>query len=281
MESVAANVRYWLVDQPAVSEFEWIPGRTWGASPQFLMTALSAYLSLTAILYFTIKSTAHSPSTSPPPPSPPSNIRLLSAAHSLLLVLLSITMAVGCTLSTLSQAPNPHWILCFPANRTPPRGPVFFWAHVFYLSKILEFLDTALILLSKSIRRLTFLHVYHHAVVLVMCYVWLWTSQSLVPVALVTNAAVHTLMYGYYAACAVGARPRWKRALTDCQILQFVFSFAVSVGMLWLHFHGEGCSGIWGWVFNAVFNASLLALFVDFHARNYDDKRGKGEKKKD
>lgn len=102
-----------------------------------------------------------------------------------------------------------------------------------------------------------------------MCYVWLYTSQSLLPVALVTNSAVHTLMYAYYFLCAVGRRPPWKRAVTDCQIVQFVFSFAVSGLMLYYHFTGEGCSGIWGWCFNAVFNASLLALFVDFHAKNY------------
>ncbi|CAI0381715.1 unnamed protein product [Linum tenue] len=39
--------------------------------------------------------------------------------------------------------------------------------------------------------------------------------------------------------------------------------------MLYYHFAGGGCSGMWGWCFNAVFNASLLALFVDFHGKSY------------
>ncbi|EEF30954.1 hypothetical protein RCOM_0065530 [Ricinus communis] len=64
-------------------------------------------------------------------------------------------------------------------------------------------MDTLLIILSNAIKRLTFLHVYHHATVVII---------------------------------------------------------------------GVGCSGIWGWCFNAVFNASLLALFVDFHFKSYAKK---------
>ncbi|KAH7511122.1 hypothetical protein FEM48_ZijujUnG0042100 [Ziziphus jujuba var. spinosa] len=181
--------------------------------------------------------------------------------------------AVGCTLSSLSHTPHLHWIICFPP-KTPPSGPLFFWAYIFYLSKILEFLDTLLIILSGSISRLSFLHVYHHSTVVVMCYIWLQTSQSLFPVALVTNASVHVLMYGYYLLCAVGIRPKWKRVVTDCQIVQFMFSFAVSGRMLYLHFYGSGCSGMWGWCFNAVFNASLLYLFFDFHSKSYKKENG-------
>lgn len=67
--------------------------------------------------------------------------------------------------------------------------------------------------------------------------------------------------------------------VTDVQIVQFMFSFAVSGLMLYYHFSGIGCSGIWGWCFNAVFNASLLGLFLDFHFRNYA-RRKKEEKAK-
>uniref|UniRef100_A0A2P2N0Q6 very-long-chain 3-oxoacyl-CoA synthase n=1 Tax=Rhizophora mucronata TaxID=61149 RepID=A0A2P2N0Q6_RHIMU len=80
-------------------------------------------------------------------------------------------------------------------------------------------------------------------------------------------------MYYYYLSCAMGVRPRWKRLVTDCQIVQFVFSFAVSVLMLYYHFTGLGCSGIWGWCFNAVFNASLLVLFADFRSKSYSKRR--------
>ncbi|KAI3866847.1 hypothetical protein MKW92_029378 [Papaver armeniacum] len=278
------ELHYWLVDQPMISEFRWKEGETFGASTQFLVTTVITYLSLTTILHFIIlpsKQTPQNPSTSSSSsPKSPSLLRFVSAIHSLILVNLSFIMAIGCILSTTSQMLNTRWIFCFPPNETPPSGPVFFWAYVFYLSKILEFVDTLLILLNRGNRRLTFLHVYHHAVVVVMCYVWLHTSQSLLPVALVTNALVHTLMYAYYMLCALGKRPPWKRIVTDCQIVQFMFSFGVSSVMLWFHFTGnDGCSGFGGWVFNAVFNASLLALFTDFHTKNYDNKKsGRGKR---
>lgn len=262
MGSMLRNVEYWLVHHPTISHFEWKRGHTWGASPLFLSLAVFSYLSAVALL-------RRSSSSS----SVKSHIlRPISAVHSLVLLLLSLAMAVGCSLSAYFQMPNPYWIFCFPSGRTPPRGPVFFWAYVFYLSKILEFLDTLLILLGR--RRLSFLHVYHHAVVVVMCYVWLEAAQSLLPLALVTNAAVHTLMYAYYLLAAAGRRPAWKRVVTDVQIGQFVFSFAASGVMLYLHLTGpsSGCSGIRAWCFNALFNASLLLLFLDFHSKNYSQK---------
>lgn len=255
-------LQYWLVNHPTITNFQWKPNQTWGASPLFLTTTLFTYLLLT----FTLRQITT---------INPTLLRRITVLHNLILLLLSLIMAVGCTLSTLSQMPNYPWIFCFPTNHTPPRGPVFFWAYIFYLSKLLEFIDTFLIIFSGSNRRLSFLHVYHHSLVVVMCYIWLSTSQSLFPVALVTNASVHVLMYAYYLLCALGWRPRWKVLVTNCQIVQFVFSFLVSGLMLYYHFTGSGCSGFLGWCFNAVFNASLLALFINFHLKNYYDNKAK------
>ncbi|KAM7482190.1 hypothetical protein LguiB_006773 [Lonicera macranthoides] len=258
MDNLYTTVHYWLVDHPTISQYEWKQGQTIGSTPLFLTLTILTYLLLTFSLHRLS------------PTLPTTLLRPISALHNLTLLLLSLLMALATTLSSLSQMPSKSWIFCFPPNHTPPRGPVFFWAHVFYFSKILEFLDTLLIILGGGNRRLSFLHVYHHAVVVVMCYVWLSVSQSLLPVALVTNASVHMLMYAYYMLCALGRRPWWKRWVTDYQIIQFVFSFGVSGVMLYYHFTtGSGCSGFYGWCFNAVFNASLLALFVDFHFKNY------------
>ncbi|KAJ4978795.1 hypothetical protein NE237_009575 [Protea cynaroides] len=160
----------------------------------------------------------------------------------------------------LSTASQMHKIQSDLNPKYPTYVAVFFWAYVFYLSKILKFIDTARIPLSPSTnKQLTFLHVYHRVVVVVMWYLWLHTSQSLLPVALITNASVHTMMWGYYVLCSLGRRPPWKRLETDFQIFQFVFIHV----MLWFHFSGCGCCGIWVWCFDALFNASLLALRVE------------------
>ncbi|XP_054794355.1 elongation of fatty acids protein 3-like [Prosopis cineraria] len=257
MSQIFSAIEYYLVRQPSIENFTWIPNQTLASSPQFIVFTVVFYLC------FTFSLSRHSL-----PPVPPAILKPITAIHSTFLLVLSFIMALGCLLSTISHAPHFHWIICFPPN-TPPSGAVFFWAYVFYLSKILEFVDTFLIILSGSIKRLTFLHVYHHSAVVVMCYIWLETSQSLFPVVLVTNASVHVLMYTYYLSCALGVRPTWKKLVTDCQIVQFYSSFLVLSLMLWYHFSGSGCSGVLGWSFNVVFYASLLILFVDFHKKNY------------
>ncbi|XP_028788140.1 elongation of fatty acids protein 3-like [Neltuma alba] len=257
MSQIFSAIEYYLVKQPSIENFTWIPNKTLASSPQFLVFTVFCYLSFTFFL-----------SRLSLPPVPQVILKPITAIHSTVLLLLSFVMALGCILSTISHAPHFQWIICFPPN-TPPSGPVFFWAYVFYLSKILEFIDTLLIILSNSIQRLTFLHVYHHSAVVVMCYIWLQTSQSLFPLVLVTNSSVHVLMYAYYLSCALGVRPKWKKLVTDCQIVQFYSSFVVLSLMLFYHYSGSGCSGVWGWSFNVVFYASLLFLFVDFHKKNY------------
>ncbi|KAK6130976.1 hypothetical protein DH2020_035280 [Rehmannia glutinosa] len=263
-------VHYWLVDHPMISQYEWKPGQTPGASISFLTIAVVTYLSLTLLLHhFPILPTLSS-----------ATLRLAAAVHNVILCLLSLVMAVGCTLAVLHQTPpeNLTWGVCFPAGATAPRGPTFFWAHVFYFSKIHEFVDTLLILLSGSrSRRLSFLHVFHHAAVMVMCYLWLAAPQSLLPVGVVTNASVHVLMYAYYLLAALGFRPTWKRVVTDCQITQFLFGYLTSGVMLYLHFTGPGCSGIWAWGFNILFTTSLLALFINFRFKNYARKNKLGD----
>ncbi|CAH2054815.1 unnamed protein product [Thlaspi arvense] len=260
MASVYSTLTYWLVDHPNIANFTWTEGETLGSTVFFVSVVVSVYLSATFLLRSVIESL---------PSLGPRILKPITAIHSLILCLLSIVMAVGCTLS-LTSGPTARVLhaVCLPVD-TKPSGPLFFWAQVFYLSKIFEFGDTVLIILGKATHRLSFLHVYHHATVVVMCFIWLRTRQSMFPVGLVTNSTVHVIMYGYYFLCAVGSRPKWKRLVTDCQITQFFLGFVISGWMFREHLFGSGCSGIWGWCFTFAFNASLLALFFNFYFKNY------------
>jgi hypothetical protein len=141
------------------------------------------------------------------------------------------------------------WMLCFPPG-TAPRGKLFYWSYVYYVSKFYELLDTVLLVLKG--RPLTFLHVFHHAFVLVMCFLWLQSSQSLQHIALLTNTGIHVMMYFYYFLTTLGIRPGWKVLVTNGQIVQFVFSFACSVPFVWTHVTsvrggGGGCAGFEAW----------------------------------
>lgn len=254
------KVQYWLVNHPIIYNFKWIQGETFGSTIQFLITSLIIYL-LVVVLQPLF----------PLPNIQSQSLKPIKILHNLICVVLSILMACGCILSILSQAPNIHWVVCLPLN-TPPNGPIFFWAYIFYFSKFIEFNDTILIILGGS-KRLSFLHVYHHTSVVILCYIWLETSQSMFPVMLVINSTVHVLMYGYYFLCSIGMPPKWKRFVTECQIMQFRLSFAVMAPLFYYHFTGSGCCGVWSWWFNMFFFSTLLALFLDFHSRAYGTKK--------
>ncbi|OIS97226.1 elongation of fatty acids protein 3-like protein [Nicotiana attenuata] len=264
MESLYSSIHYWLVDHPNISQFEWKHGHTFGSSLLFLTLSVSIYLSLTLL---SLRFSTLLPSLST------TTMRPITAAHSLILCLLSIIMVTGCSLSILHQMPTNDWtwVVCFPADHTLTRGPVFFWIYFCYFSKILEFIDTLLIILSSSrSRRLSFLHIYHHAVVTVLAYVGLQASQSLLGLAVIVNSSIHVLMYAYYFLSAIGIRPWWKKVVTNCQIVQFMFGFLCSAIMLYYHFTSEfGCTGVGSWCFGFAFNVSLLVLFLDFRSKNY------------
>ncbi|KAK9794946.1 hypothetical protein WJX73_007784 [Symbiochloris irregularis] len=164
------------------------------------------------------------------------------------------------------------WLFCLPAG-TVAEGPLYFWSYVYYLSKYYELLDT-FILVWKA-KPLSFLHVFHHSLVVIMAYLWLDQAQSLQQIALLTNAGIHMGMYFYYFLTSLGFRPPWKQLVTVGQIIQFVFSFAVSIPFWILQLRRGNCSGFKAMLFNSVFNFILLGLFIDFHRRSYKAKRKK------
>ena len=57
---------------------------------------------------------------------------------------------------------------CNHFNQTDP--PIGFILYVFYLSKILDFLDTFFIIAEKRWKQLSFLHVYHHTSIFLVSY---------------------------------------------------------------------------------------------------------------
>ncbi|KAK9929366.1 hypothetical protein M0R45_026468 [Rubus argutus] len=262
--TIKSTFQYWLVKHPTILNFKWIPGETPCSTPLFLAVTVVSYLAVILLLSYV-----------PLPLIKPRRLKPVTVVHNLILLVSSLIMSVGSLVTIFSYAPYPFWIICLPP-KTPPTGPLFFWAYVFYLSKIYEFVDTLLIIVSGSFHRLTFLHVYHHTMVLIMCYLWLHTSQSLFPAVIAANATVHVVMYTYYLLSSLGARPKWKRRVTEFQIFQFMSSFVGLVWMLIYHFNREsGCCGIRGWWFNVFFYVSLLVLFMDFHSKSY------GSSKKD
>jgi hypothetical protein len=256
-------------DHPAIRNFQWNRETTWASSPTFVIAVVVGYIAVIQALSALLARRKN-----------PVPLGYLPTLHNLFLALGSAAMFMGCLQATIAEVKrsswlwgsrhSADWVLCFPQG-TRAAGPVFFWSYVYYLSKFYELLDTLIFILKR--KTLSFLHVFHHATVIVMCYFWLQFVQSLQIVALLTNTAVHVIMYTYYFLCSINRPPSWKKAVTNLQIVQFVFSFVASVATLWLHFKGDGCSGMYAWLFNAFFNVTLLLLFLEFHSKQYGSNR--------
>ena len=82
---------------------------------------------------------------------------------------------------------------------------------------------TSGLLFVLQAKPLSVLHVFHHSVVVVMSFLWLDAAQSLQQVALLTNTAIHVIMYYYYFLTSLKMAPAWKRVGTNAQIVQFMF----------------------------------------------------------
>jgi len=163
----------------------------------------------------------------------------------------------------------------------------FWW---FYISKILEFADTVFFILRKKWSQLSFLHLYHHSSMFVICWIvvkWIPTGSSKLntflpktlhflkafPLAAfipaLMNSFVHIIMYGYYSLSALGPRLYpylwWKRYLTRLQLLQF------ALGLVW------GTQAIvsrceyqpWLSYTGVAYMLSFLFLFGRFYTQKY------------
>ena len=109
-------------------------------------------------------------------------------------------------------------LFCTPQG-TKPTGGLWFWSYVYYLSKYYEFLDT--VLLALKAKPTSFLHVFHHAGVVSMSWLWVDQVQSMQFGGLLMNTLVHVIMYYYYFLTALKISPWWKKYITMIQIIQF------------------------------------------------------------
>lgn len=177
-------------------------------------------------------------------------------------------------------------LFCDP-DQVLTSGYHHFLFYINYMFKFYELFDTVLLAVrGKPIR---FLHIYHHAITIVLSWAHLRGETCVQWVPLVCNLAVHVVMYGYYAVNAIGYRPWWKRYLTKMQICQFVCVLFISICVMAIRaFHtityyildrpyGYRCHCKDWYTVNfgvAVF-ASYLLLFLRMYDETYKKKNSK------
>uniref|UniRef100_A0A1I8NNS7 Elongation of very long chain fatty acids protein n=1 Tax=Stomoxys calcitrans TaxID=35570 RepID=A0A1I8NNS7_STOCA len=156
------------------------------------------------------------------------------------------------------------------SDRRPETMKMIRPVALYYFSKFFDMFDTVFFLLRKKMNQVSFLHVYHHAIMVFGTYIYCakffgshFTSAGLV------NSFIHVVMYSYYLLSVMKPRTNfqsWKKTLTKMQLAQFI--------LLGLHFTlpllNKWCQLDKFW--NSVVlmqNVFMIALFGNFYYRAY------------
>lgn len=146
-------------------------------------------------------------------------------------------------------------------------SPVANVLWLFYLSKILDFMDTFFIVLGKKWDQLSFLHVYHHTTIFLFYWLNLHVNyDGDIYLTIVLNGTIHAIMYTYYFVSLHTKNIWWKSSLTSCQMIQFC-CMMLQASYLVL----SGCDETPQRVTTLYFFyiVSLFALFAQFFISSY------------
>ena len=141
---------------------------------------------------------------------------------------------------------------------------------LYYISKLVEMLDSAFFILRKKESQLTFLHIYHHSSI--FCLWWIgvnYVAGGSSVFGAFFNALVHVLMYLYYFIAALGQEYKkylgWKKYLTVIQIVQFLLAIVMGLNAI-----KENCEfPKWMQYAMIFYMFSFVVLFSKFYYRQY------------
>jgi hypothetical protein len=204
----------------------------------------------------------------------PMKLQGLMVIHNYFLSYLSLVMMIGVLREVfyIWQISGIEGLMCDSNREHLGQTNVYFWYHIFYLSKMYEFVDTAILILRK--KPLIFLHVYHHVITLLLCWYCMYDNLSIQWLCTTANTLVHVFMYYFYACQSLNISVWWKKYLTTLQIIQFIVDDTANLS--WAYYtilEERTCSGSWsGFWFGVLVIASFLILFVQFFKKTYSDK---------
>jgi len=162
----------------------------------------------------------------------PFNINFITIPHNLIMCVYSLYAFIGVALVLFQNLQkvnfNAYYLFC-DTNSDMAEG-MDYWIYTFYLSKYVEYLDTVFLLLkAKPVippeNSQYFLHIYHHAITAAIVWVTLHYKFSTSWTGPLTNAFVHTMMYGYYFLAEMDKidRSLGGKFITPIQLIQFMF----------------------------------------------------------
>jgi GNS1/SUR4 family len=98
------------------------------------------------------------------------------------------------------------------------------YCHLYFMIKVFDLLDTVFFVLRKKSSHLSFLHVYHHAGILLGSYVCTkYVPGGHATLLGIINSFVHAVMYFYYFMSAYKPEIKksifWKKQITHIQMV--------------------------------------------------------------
>lgn len=150
---------------------------------------------------------------------------------------------------------------------------------VFYVSKVLDFMDTIFMIVRGKWRQVTFLHVYHHTSIFLIY--WINANVAFdgdIYYTVILNAFVHFVMYGYYLLRTFNIHVPlvFKALVTNIQRIQFV-CMLLQGSVLLIKECAFPTRITVGYLF---YITSMLYLFTAFYNKAYSGKNeGKKSKK--
>lgn len=137
------------------------------------------------------------------------------------------------------------------------------WVH--YNNKFVELLDTLWMVLRKKNDQISFLHCYHHVLL-----IWAWFLCCRVQLGgdtyfgSMVNSFIHIIMYGYYTLALLNVPCPWKRWITNCQMLQFALVLSHSCYVVY-----HGTAPIILPLAQGFVMVNMLVLFSMFYQKKY------------
>ncbi|XP_045467213.1 elongation of very long chain fatty acids protein AAEL008004-like [Harmonia axyridis] len=121
-----------------------------------------------------------------------------------------------------------HTPVCAPVDysNNPSARLQLDLCYLYYILKVYDLLDTMFFILRKRERQVTFLHLYHHAMMVTFPWIGLrYVAGGNTMYIGVCNTVVHIVMYFYYAITLWNSGTNktvwWKKYLTQLQLVQF------------------------------------------------------------
>eukprot|EP00727_Mastigamoeba_balamuthi_P010208 m51a1_g581 putative fatty acid elongase 3 (274) ;mRNA; r:1609-2759 len=206
------------------------------------------------------------------------NMRAVTMTYNILITVLSFLTFLAAFVVLVQRLvyQGPKYLVC-DADGRAMTGLLGFAGYVYYVSKFVELADTVFLALTR--KNLGTLHLYHHAGMPIVTFLWVRSGTLMLMWMVVLNSLIHTFMYWYYFQCDRKIHVSWKRHLTTAQIVQLVTGLALSFQHLHL-LKTDSCKGEEFPVqLSVVLNIVLISLFVEFYVREY--MRGRKAPRKD